>query len=55
MKDDDRKKLLERAARCRRLAAAATDPDFATSLIKLAEEYEETARAQSGPGKPGDG
>lgn len=41
--------LLREAARCRRLAAQATDPRLASTLEQIAREYESRALEGRGP------
>jgi hypothetical protein len=40
---DEKRRLLEKAERCRRIAGSITDAERVARLIKLAEEYEAKA------------
>jgi hypothetical protein len=46
--DDEKKRLLEQAARCHRLAASIADAEAAAKLKALAQEYEAKAERQQG-------
>ncbi|MGX1167081.1 hypothetical protein AB7M16_003347 [Bradyrhizobium sp. USDA 372] len=43
--EDEKTRLLDEARRCRRLAAAITDPEVVERLTALAEEYERSGDA----------
>jgi hypothetical protein len=47
--DDEKKRLLQQAARCRRLAASIADAEAAAKLKALAQEYEAKAEQRPEP------